>query len=52
MKNYVTKTLKYIMKKYTQAGTMAAYDGLDPHDDNKWEEKAENFAKTEIRKYI
>ena len=40
------------MKKYTQAGTMAAYDGLDPHDDNKWEEKAENFAKAEIRKYI
>ena len=42
---------KYI-KKYTQAGTMASYDGLDPHDDNKWEEKAENFAKQEIRKYI
>ena len=42
---------KYI-KKYTQAGTMANYDGLDPHDDNKWEEKAENFARQEIRKYI
>ena len=44
--------VKKFMKKYTQAGTMAAYDGLDPHDDNKWEEKAENFAKAEIRKYI
>ena len=43
---------KKFMKKYVQAGTMAAYDGLDPHDDNKWEEKAENFAKAEIRKYI
>tara|TARA_A100001011_G_C13841046_1_gene646955 strand:+ start:245 stop:643 length:399 start_codon:yes stop_codon:yes gene_type:complete len=42
---------KYI-KKYTQAGTMAAYDGLDPHDDNKWEEKAERFAEKEIKKYL
>ena len=42
---------KYI-KKYTQAGTMAAYDGLDPHDDNKWEEKAERFAKREISRWI
>ena len=44
--------VKKFMKKYTQAGTMAAYDGLDPHDDNKWEEKAERFAEREIRKYI
>jgi len=42
---------KYI-KKYTQAGTMANYDGLDPHDDNKWEEKAENFAKQELHKWL
>ena len=42
---------KYI-KKYTQAGTMAAYDGLDPHDDNKWEEKADKFAKREISRWI
>ena len=40
------------MKKYTQAGTMAAYDGLDPHDDNKWEDKAERFAKREISKWL
>ena len=33
---------KYI-KKYVQAGTMANYQGLHPHDDNKWEEKAERF---------
>ena len=40
------------IKKYTQAGTMAAYDGLDPHDDNKWEEKAERFAEKEVKKYL
>tara|TARA_B100000424_G_C22758278_1_gene409252 strand:+ start:42 stop:539 length:498 start_codon:yes stop_codon:yes gene_type:complete len=42
---------KYI-KKYTQAGTMANYQGLDPHDDNKWEEKAERFARKEISKWL
>ena len=42
---------KKVMKKYTQAGTVAAYDGLDPHDDNKWEERAEKFAKKEISKW-
>lgn len=42
---------KYI-KKYTQAGTMAAYHGLDPHDDNKWEDRAEKFAKKEIKKWM
>lgn len=40
------------MKKYTQAGTMANYQGLDPHDDNKWEEKAERFAEREVKKYL
>ena len=43
---------KKFIKKYTQAGTMAAYDGLDPHDDNKWEEKAERFAKQELSKWM
>ena len=42
---------KYI-KKYVQAGTMATYRGLDPHDDNKWEERAERFAKKEIKKWL
>ena len=42
---------KYI-KKYVQAGTMATYKGLDPHDDNKWEEKAERFAKKELSKWM
>ena len=42
---------KYI-KKYTQAGTMATYKGLDPHDDNKWEEKAEKFARRELPKWL
>jgi len=40
------------IKKYNQAGTMAAHGGLDPHDDNKWEEKAERFAEKEIKKYL
>ena len=44
--------VKKFVKKYTQAGTMAAYDGLDPHDDNKWEEKAERFAEKEVKKYL
>ena len=42
---------KYI-KKYVQAGTMANYQGLHPHDDNKWEEKAERFARKEISKWL
>ena len=44
--------VKKYMKKYVQAGTMATYKGLDPHDDNKWEEKAERFAKKEISKWM
>ena len=39
------------LKMYNQAGTMAAYRGLNPHDDNKWEEKAESFARNELKKY-
>ena len=42
---------KYI-KKYVQAGTMATYKGLDPRDDNKWEEKAERFARKELSKWL
>ena len=41
---------KKFMKKYTQAGTMAAYKGLDPHDDNKWEELAEKWAQKEFKR--
>jgi len=44
--------VKKFVKKYVQAGTMAQYRGLDPHDDNKWEEKAENWAKKEISKWM
>ena len=44
--------LKTYIKKYTQAGTMATYHGLDPHDDNKWEEKAERFARKELSKWL
>ena len=42
---------KYI-KKYGQAGTRANYQGLHPHDDNKWEEKAERFAEKELSKWM
>ena len=44
--------IRKFMKKYTQAGTMANYQGLDPHDDNKWEERAERFAEREVKKYL
>ena len=36
------------MKKYTQ-GTMATYQGLDPHDDNKWEKKQKNGLNMNIK---
>ncbi len=39
-------------KKYDQAGTIAAHGGLDPHDDNKWERRAENWAKREVKKWL
>ena len=53
-KTFLAKRLgiKSYIKKYTQAGTMANYRGLDPHDDNKWEEKAEKFAKKELSKWL
>ena len=38
------------MKKYTQAGTMAQYKGLDPHDDNRWVERAEKWARNEYKR--
>jgi len=41
---------KKFKKKYDQAGTMAAYHGKDPHDDNKWEELAEKWARKEYRR--
>ncbi|OUW11932.1 MAG: hypothetical protein CBD26_00180 [Candidatus Pelagibacter sp. TMED166] len=44
--------LRKYLKKYVQAGTMATYRGLDPHDDNKWEEKAERFAKKELKRWL
>ena len=43
---------KKFKKKYDQAGTMAAHGGLDPHDDNKWEKRAEKWAKREVKKWI
>ena len=42
-------TPKKFKKKYDQAGTMAAYHGKDPHDDNKWEELAEKWAQKEYK---
>ena len=42
--------IKKFVKKYNQAGQMAAYGGLDPHDDNKWEERAERWARREYKR--
>ena len=44
--------VRKFVKKYTQAGTMAQYRGLDPHDDNRWEEKAEKFARKELYRWM
>ena len=40
------------VKRYNQAGTMAAHGGLDPHDNNKWEKKAERYAEQNIDKWM
>ena len=42
--------VRKFIKKYAQAGTMAQYKGLDPHDDNKWEERAEKWAISQFKK--
>lgn len=42
--------VRKFIKKYAQAGTMAQYKGLDPHDDNKWEERAEKWAIGQFKK--
>ena len=38
------------MKKYSQASNMADLDGKDRYWANKWERKAENWAKQEYSK--
>ena len=43
-------TPKKFKKKYDQAGTMAVYQGKDPHDDNKWEKLAEKWAQKEYKR--
>ena len=42
---------KVFLKKYKQASKMADYQGLDRHDDNKWEERAERWAQKEWKRY-
>ena len=41
---------KKFIKKYMQAGNMADFDGFDRYNKNKWETKAENWAKQEYNK--
>ena len=41
---------KKFLKKYAQAGNMAALDGKDRYLANKWEKKAENWAQQEYRR--
>jgi len=38
---------KRFLKKYKQASKIAAYQGLDRHDANKWEKRAESWAQRE-----
>ncbi len=44
--------IKKFVKRYNQAGQMAAHGGLNPHDDNKWEKKAERFAELNIDRWM
>ena len=41
---------KQFLKKYIQASAMADFDGFDRYNKNKWETKAENWAKQEYNK--
>ena len=43
---------KKYLKKYNQASEVATHHGLNAHDHNKWEIRAENWAKKEIIKWI
>ena len=45
------ENLEVFLKKYKQASKMADYQGLDRHDDNKWEERAERWAHKEWKRY-
>ena len=38
--------------EYQKAGDLAAHQGKDFHDDNAFEEKAEDWAKKEVNKWI
>ena len=39
-------------KLYQRAGDIAVHKGKDFHDDNWFEDKAENWAKQEVKKWI
>ena len=43
---------KKYLKKYNQASQVATHYGLNAHDHNKWEIKAENWATKEKTKWI
>jgi len=42
---------KVFLKKYKQASNIADYQGLDRHDANKWEKRAERWAHKEWKRY-
>jgi len=52
--HHATQVKKYgrkkFLKKYTQAGDMAAFDGFNRYDKNKWEISAVNWAKQEYNR--
>jgi hypothetical protein len=54
--HHATQVKKYgkkrFLKKYMQASAMADFDGFNRYDKNKWEIRAENWAKQEyIRRW-
>ena len=52
--HHATQVKKYgkkrFLKKYIQASNMADFDGFNRYDKNKWEIRAENWAKQEYNR--
>jgi hypothetical protein len=52
----IIKDSEALLKLFRQKHKVSTRDSVlydtSPHDDNKWEEKAEKFAKKELRKWL
>ena len=44
--------VKKFIKKYNQANNLATHSGLDPYNNNKWEKKAQNWAKDQYNRHF